>query len=241
MFRRGTALSWSVVIGTSALCLACSRAPSAPSPSQPNATEPPPANAGGASVAVAFVGPSGCSPLPTRPCELTVSALATDPDGGPITYRWSGCASGSAPRAQCQVATLGDVTASVEVTDAQGLAATAEVTGTGTNRPPEFGIGYTWVAPSGGSVEFLGWVRDPDEGYLWGSRYCVSAEASGACTRASLRCPSSGPELIVLRSAPSGTCEISLEVKDSWDDVGAWLVTFDINNPSKTQIVPKGH
>jgi hypothetical protein len=190
-------------------------------------------------LSVAFVGPSTCSPLPGRPCELTVAATATDPEGGPINYRWSGCAAGGAPQAQCLVDALGEVIASVEVSDAQGLSAKAEVHGTGTNQAPEFGIGYTWVSPGGGSIEFLGWVRDPDEGFLWGSQYCVSTTASGACTKASLRCPSSGPELILLRAAASGTCEVTIQVKDSWNEIGNWLLTFDINNPFVTSIISK--
>ena len=52
-------------------------------------------------VVVTFQGPSACTPLPRKPCALDVLAEAADPDGDPIRYAWSGCASGTSPSPVC--------------------------------------------------------------------------------------------------------------------------------------------
>jgi hypothetical protein len=70
------------------------------------------------------------------PCRITYTAEASDPDGGPLLYLWSGCASGAGPTAACQVAYPGIVTSSVTVTDEDGGSTTVTVQAEGTNRRP---------------------------------------------------------------------------------------------------------
>lgn len=221
-----------VLVCAGLVVMGCANGPSAPAPAVNTAP----------TVTLSFAGASTCAPTPTRACQVSVLATVADAQGGPFTYQWSGCASGASAMAPCVVDKLGPVSASVVVTDSQGLSGTAQTAFTVTNEPPQFTVNpnYFWVAPSGGSVEFYGLVHDPNEGNLWGSSYCVSVAAAGACDRPVLRCPSSGPELIALRAASSGTCELTVQVKDSWNAVGTSVVTFDINNPGGFVISPKG-
>lgn len=149
-----------------------------------------PAQNGAPTIVVAFDGTSTCTPQIGRPCELKVVAAGRDPDGDALSYRWSGCASGTASRAICTVERPGAVIASVDVSDDHGHIVHAEASGTGAgeNHPPGVFIGYITVFPSG-TIELLGAVNDPDEGYRCGSQYCVGISASGACgPPTNLRC-----------------------------------------------------
>ena len=199
---------------------ACERSPTSP------------AQNGTPAVTVAFQGASTCTPQPATPCTLEVVAQATDPDGDPLRYGWSGCATGTSPRATCVVGRPGAVVALVEVNDDHGHAVTAYVSGEGTNHPPGVQIGAFWVSPDGGSVEAYGNVNDPDEGFLCGRQYCVSAAASGACGSATLECTClAGLEARVLRTAASGTCALTFSLRDSWGELGTPSITFDVANP----------
>lgn len=182
-------------------------------------------------VAVAFQGSSACTPQPSKPCALELLAQASDADGDPLRYVWSGCAAGTSPRATCTVDRPGPANASVEVSDDHGHAVSSAVTGNGVNHPPGVQIGYITAFPSGG-IELLGNVMDPDEGFLCGRQYCVSATASGACGSASLDCTClAGLDTQVIRTAPSGTCTLAFSLKDSWGQLGTPTINFDINNP----------
>jgi hypothetical protein len=88
-------------------------------------------------VEVSFVGPSTCIQDGSRPCSLRVRAQATDPDDDPLTYAWSGCASGAAPDATCTVSQIGPVVARVEVSDTHEHTVTATLSGAGVPRPDE--------------------------------------------------------------------------------------------------------
>jgi hypothetical protein len=183
------------------------------------------------SVVVRFQGPSACTPLPGKPCTLDVLAEAADPDGDGIRYAWSGCASGTSARTTCVVAQPGPVTASVEVSDGHNAPARAVAVAQGSNRPPNVQIGYVSLFPSG-SIEFLGNVEDPDEGFLCGRQYCGVATASGACANARLECTClAGLEAYVTRTAPAGICTLTFTLRDSWEQVGTPSISFDVSNP----------
>ena len=176
---------------------------------------------------VAFEGASECAPLPARPCTVTLIAQATDPDGDELTYRWSGCAAGSSPRATCTVERLGPIQASVDVGDNHGHAVNGTASATGTNHAPGVQIGPLILIPTD-VIDMLGSITDPDE-ELCLSQYCVSIAASGACRTPSLSCSClAGLEAEVHRTAPTGTCNLTFTVKDSWGQTGTTTFSFDV-------------
>ena len=71
------------------------------------------------------------APSCVAPCSITVTATASDPDRDPLTYRWSGCASGAGRSAVCRLPAEGDFTATVSVSDGRGGSASASKTVTG--------------------------------------------------------------------------------------------------------------
>jgi hypothetical protein len=74
-----------------------------------------------------------CHPV----CALNFLARASDPDGDPLTYSWSGCVDDSnAARGTCHIATPGRFSATVLVRDTRGATAVATASGDGTNRAP---------------------------------------------------------------------------------------------------------
>jgi hypothetical protein len=186
-----------------------------------------PANAA-PTVIVAFEGASACVPLPGRPCTLTVTAYANDLDHDPLSFVWSGCAAGTSNRATCTVDQPGPVVATVDVSDDHGHTVRGSASAnSGTNQPPGVQVGYLTLL-GGTSVELLGNVIDPDEGFLCGAQYCVSATASGACKpEVLLRCSClAGLEADAYRTASSGTCTVTFTVKDSQGLVGTTAITF---------------
>lgn len=189
------------------------------------------------SAVVAFQGASACTPLPGKPCTLTVIAQATDPDGDALRYQWSGCASGTASSASCTVERPGRVEAMAQVSDDQGHTATATAAGNGTNQAPGVHIGYISRYPATTSYGLLGNVIDPDEGFLCGRQYCESATASGACRLTRFECTClGGLEADVAAIAGStGSCTVTFTLKDSWGQVGTPSVTFDLANPRPPQ------
>jgi len=190
-----------------------------------------PATNAAPAVTVAFQGASNCIPLPATPCTLDVVGQASDPDRDPLTYRWSGCATGTTAKAVCTVDRPGPVIASVEVSDAHGHTVSTSVSGTGTNRPPGVQIGYATLLPNGFTIELLGSVEDPDEGHICGAKYCVSAAASGACggVPVFLDCSCLGElEAQLRRTATTGICNVTFTLKDSWGEVGTPTFSFDL-------------
>jgi hypothetical protein len=69
-------------------------------------------------------------------CTAVFTAQASDPNGDPLAYSWSGCASGSSATAQCSIGGLSSYTATVTVSDGRGGVATASASATGTNVKP---------------------------------------------------------------------------------------------------------
>ena len=94
-------------------------------------------------------------------CSVQFASGASDPDGDPLTYGWSGCTSGSDSRAGCSVTGVGDFTATVTVGDGWTTAARSG-TATGTNgrpscwsadQPAAAEVGYGWDDPDGDPVD----------------------------------------------------------------------------------------
>lgn len=194
-------------------------------------------------VHVAFDALSQCTPLPAKPCTLGVTAQATDAEGDPLHYSWSGCASGSAPRATCTIDRPGTVAASVEVSDDHGHTVSGSISATGANQPPNVQIGHAILLPSGLTIDLLGNVNDPDEGTLCGRQYCVSAVASGACgggAPVALDCTClGGLEAQVKYTAAAGTCNVTFTLQDSWGQIGTPTYSFDVSRVQTASTVIK--
>lgn len=69
---------------------------------------------------VRVVGARSCHP----PCALELTAMAEDPDQDPLSYTWSGCASGTERAARCSLTAAGHFTAAVAVQDTSPQAPT---------------------------------------------------------------------------------------------------------------------
>jgi hypothetical protein len=77
------------------------------------------------------------SPNCTAPCVATFTAVATDPDGDPLTYAWSGCNTGATTVLNCNVTAQVNPTAVLTVSDGRGgQTQTAALVGQPLNRPP---------------------------------------------------------------------------------------------------------
>ena len=144
-------------------------------------------------VTVAFDGPSSCAIKPGTTCTLQVVAQATDPDGDPLQYAWSGCAAGASPRATCTIAQIGQVSASVTVSDDKAHIVTAAITGEGVatpNGPPSAVVAFqgasscTPLPAKPCTLAVAAQATDPDGDvlkYQWSG--CASGTASSAsCT-----------------------------------------------------------
>jgi hypothetical protein len=109
----------------------------------------------------------------------------------------------------------------------------ATISATGANQPPDIRIGYVTLLPSALTIDLLGNVIDPDEGFLCGRQYCVSAVASGACGGGAptyLDCTClGGLEAQVKYTAAAGTCNVTFTLKDSWGQVGTPTYSFDVS------------
>jgi len=85
-------------------------------------------------VTVSIAGATSCHPAgPNRRCSVSLTATAADTNGSPITYAWSGCASGTSSTATCVVSALQTFTATVTASNGQGKSASASTTVTGTD------------------------------------------------------------------------------------------------------------
>jgi hypothetical protein len=92
-------------------------------------------------------------------------------------------------------------------------------------------IGYVTLYSN--TIEMLGVVFDPDEGFICERAYSGAATASGGYASPRLECTClAGLEASVLRTAPSGICTVTFSVKDSWEPVGTPAISFDVSNPT---------
>lgn len=226
-----------------ALVVACSLAgcdgsqqPQQPTPTQPSQSPTPnrPPNA-----TVVFPNGSACASLP---CNLAVKANAYDTDGDTLTYQWSGCAAGTSAQAVCVVNQEGATVATVAVSDGHGNTVAASATAQGTKRAPYVQLG-SFFGPSTESVtlEALGNIIDPDEGLLCGGgasatgcQYVDSITVSGDCRPTyALSCYClGGLELDIYRTAPSGTCTVSMNVKNGKGVVGTSVFAVPYSHPT---------
>jgi hypothetical protein len=210
------------LVGSLVVCnFACS--PSSPTPTAPDSNRP-------AAVAISFPAGDSCAPTRTTPCAIEVVAQASDPDGDALRFSWSGCAAGTDARARCTVAAPGSVTATVTIDDQHGHVSSASATVTGINGLPDLFVGHILIPPAGqGEIDILGNVMDPEDGLVCGREYCGSVSSTGACGRASVECTClAGLEIRIERTATTGVCSVSLEVKDKWGATGTPTVSFDV-------------
>lgn len=81
---------------------------------------------------VTIAGEMRCHPK----CTVTLQAVAADPEGDPLTYVWSGCATGTTSSTICVVNVVGQVLATVLVQDGRGGATLKTAVVEGTNAAP---------------------------------------------------------------------------------------------------------
>ena len=195
--------------------------PAPPSPDPPLTQKPisrPP------TVALRFVGNSGCHPRRVgdrvEPCTVDVRAVASDPDGDPLSYSWKGCTTGSGRTSSCTIDSPGTFTAAVDVSDGRGGTARDSLSVSGINRPPSAILNpHQPPFRVGQHVEIYGVVQDPDDGLVCGRQWCVRAEATGACgPSAFLDCPCLGDLYAEVRAHSVGTCTVTVTLKDDWPE-----------------------
>jgi len=140
---------------------------------------------------------SGCRPF--NYCQVTVRALATDPDADPLSYTWSGetafspnasgfCGSNGpvgSPIAACTIYSSEQiVVARVTIRDDHDHAVTAtlNVVGEGVNHPPGVVLGKPFKLQGGTvTLEMFGLITDPNEPSTCTNDHVVGASATGDC------------------------------------------------------------
>jgi hypothetical protein len=233
MRTRLLAAAWALVLAC--LPAACGGSPQTqqpapteptPSPTQPATSNKPP------HATVVFPEGPACASVP---CNLAVRANAYDTDGDTLTYEWSGCAAGTSAQAVCLVNQEGTTVATVAVGDGHGNTVTASATAQGTKRVPYVQLtNFLGFSTESVSLEALGNIIDPDEGLLCGEgssttgcRYVDSVVVSGDCRPTyALSCYClGGLELDIYRTASSGTCTVTMNVKNSKGVAGTSIFT----------------
>jgi hypothetical protein len=231
------------LLASVAFCACGSSAPRATAPSSPPAGTRIPA------VTLTTDGPASCNPVgrpsPHQFCQIIVRASAKDFDGN-VSYSWSGttafspatsglCASDGpvqGPTATCTIYSPEQVVvASVTVRDDRGHAATASlnVRGEGVNHPPTVLLGKPFTLPGGSvTLEMFGSIVDPDEPNICANDHVVGGSATGDC-RPNIAfwssCLEGGPTVDIYRTTTTGTCEVTLNVRDSANLIGTTVIT----------------
>jgi hypothetical protein len=236
--QRGRSLTFA--IGAAALWLVgCERRP-------PGTGVPPtPISSDVLEVTIESIGPPTCNPV-GRPlgCLIPLKAVARNAEAAQLSYVWTGasilhnayCSSPQYPeneRANCSILSPEQVVvAAVTVRDARGREAssTLRLTGEGTNHPPTVRFSPPFTLPGGSpTLEMFGIIDDPDEGQLCLAPHVVSASASGDCQQQatiSSSCLEGGPTLDVYRTKASGSCEATVQVRDSAGLAGTSVFTI---------------
>jgi Bacterial Ig domain len=156
----------------------------------PTATPTPAPGANRAPTVTATSATPGCHPRPSAPCSVATQAVASDPDGDPITFSWQGCATGTAATSTCAISSLGAKSATVTVTDSKGASATASVNVIGMNAQPVVTVTGGGSCHPTCSLTFTGSATDPDGDPLTLS---WTGCASGANPSATCSVNSNGP------------------------------------------------
>lgn len=154
-------------------------------PGGPPAPQPPPPPTNHNPSVLIVPNGTYCGPTP---CSLHVRASASDPDGDPLSYSWSGCTGGSGSEADCAVRSPDFYWATVEVRDGRGGAAsdTVAIVGRNTggpNTPPTVSLSApvtTCEAPC--TITLTANASDADGDPL---RYTWSGSAVGGSGRTS--------------------------------------------------------
>ena len=197
-------------------------------------------------------GPASCNPVGQRNpfgqpsgSSVTLIALAQDADGDPLSYSWSGTTSFSPNTGYCQAASPSSnvalctirspeeiIVGSVTVRDDHGheVSANIQVIGEGVNHPPSVRLSPPFTLPGGSvTLEMFGSIEDPDEPGLCGAEHVVSGSAAGDCKPTVAfwsSCLEGGPTVDIYRTAQSGTCEVTLKVRDSAGLVGSTVTNI---------------
>jgi hypothetical protein len=69
-------------------------------------------------------------------CTVTFTASGTDPEGDPLSYSWSGCASGTGTSKTCQITSMATITATVTASDGNGTSTSASKSVLPSNQTP---------------------------------------------------------------------------------------------------------
>ena len=122
--------------------------------------------------------------------------------------------------------------ASVIVRDDHDHAATASlnVIGEGVNHPPSVQLGQPFTFPGNGvALEMFGSFVDPDEPFMCTSDHVVGGSATGDCQpniAIWASCLEGGLTVDIYRTRTTGTCEVTLTVRDSANVVGTTVTTI---------------
>lgn len=146
-----------------------------------------------------------------------MSASGSDPDGDPISYTWSGCASGSGANSTCSVSQLGSNTATVKATDPFGASRTANVGSQGTNQGPNVTGSQTWNAAGFSCRTARATKTDPDGDPLT----CQWAVGDGGAGQCRPNCGGCGPGDDTCAGSndpavPQDACTIAITCTDPW-------------------------
>jgi hypothetical protein len=176
---------------------------------------------------VSISAPEGCHPQKwdSKPCTVTCTAQASDPDGDSLSYQWSGCAGGTGSTGTCTFSQLSSAECTVTVTDSQGVSASASKTVQGTNVAPD-------VAPKGASPWQCGGTYRPNPvgGTIWCRVYfTVSDDDPDPSHAVTFGTNPGNPECYVNETSftgdtldfqmgmgNSGSCDITVVVTDDW-------------------------